>query len=162
MKTLTHLNLAICSSLTLALALVTCSLVPLQAQEPANRKIMMEGKMTESCQKMKQKKQEMMADMKAQDAKLTEAVAKMNNAPEDKKMSLMAAVITSIVEQQTAKHARMAKMQEEMMTHMMEHMQTGKESMAQCPMMKEMMERKGMKEKENKSGDDRKEHQNKK
>ncbi len=103
--------------------------------------------MMERCQKMKEQKQKMIADMKAQDAELTEAVAKMNRAPEDKKMSLMAAVITRMVEQQTAMHPRMAKMQEEMMKHMMQHMQMGKESMAQCPMMKEM---KGM---DNKSGD---------
>ena len=154
MKTQTNLNLAICSSL--ALALVIWSLVPLQAQEPAKGKKMMEGKMMESCQKMKEQKQKMMADMKAQDAELTEAVAKMNSAPEEQKMSLMAALITSMVEQQTAMHTRTAKMQEEMMTHMMEHMQMGKESMAQCPMMKEM---KGMKGMDNKSGDVQKEPQ---
>ena len=32
----------------------------------------------------------------------------------------------------------MMKMQEGMMSHMMEHMQAGKESMASCPMMKPM------------------------
>lgn len=162
MKTLTNLNLAIFSSLTLALALVVWSLVPLQAQEPAKGKKMTEGNMMESCQKMKEQKQKMMEDMKAQDAELAEAVARMNSAPEDNKMSLMAAVITQMVEQQTAKHARMAKMQEEMMTHMMQHMQMGKESMEQCPMMKEMMGKKGMKGmkgKDNKSGDVQKEPQ---
>lgn len=112
--------------------------------------------MMESCQKMKEKKQEMMADMKAQDAKLIEAVARMNSAPEDQKMTLMAALITSLVEQRSAMHTRTAKMQEEMMTHMMEHMQMGKESMAQCPMMK------GMKGMDNQSEDAHKEHQNKK
>ncbi len=112
--------------------------------------------MMESCQQMKEKKQELMADMKAQDAELTKAVAKINNAPEDQKMGLMAALITSMVEQRTDMHTRKAKMQEEMMSHMMEHMQMGKESMAQCPMMKRM---KGM---DNKSGDVHKEHQNKK
>ena len=156
MKTQTNLNLAICSSLALALALVTWSLVPVQAQEPAKGKKMTEGNMMESCQKMKQKKQKMMEDMKAQDAELAEAVARMNSAPEDKKMSLMASVMTQMVEQQTARHTRMAKMQEEMMTHMMQHMQMGKESMEQCPMMKEMMGKKG---KDNKSGDVQKEPQ---
>ena len=32
----------------------------------------------------------------------------------------------------------MMKMQKDMMTHMMEHMQAGKDSMAMCPMMKHM------------------------
>ena len=88
------------------------------------------------CQEMKEQKQKMMADMNAQDAELTEHVARMNSAPEDKKLSLIAAVVTRMVEQRTAMNARMAKMQEKMMKHMMEHMQMGKESMSQCPMMK--------------------------
>jgi hypothetical protein len=32
----------------------------------------------------------------------------------------------------------MMKMQQDMMGHMMEHMQAGKDSMASCPMMKKM------------------------
>ena len=50
-------------------------------------------------------------------------------------MSLMAAVITHMVEQRIAMDARKAKMEEKMMKHMMEHMQMGQESMKQCPMM---------------------------
>jgi hypothetical protein len=114
---------------------------------------MTEAKMTERCQEMKEQKQKMKEDMKAQDAQLTEQVAKMNSAPEDKKMSLMAAVITHMVEQRAAMNARKAKMEEEMMKHMMEHMQMGKESMSQCPMMK------GIKGMDDKSGDAHKKHQ---
>ena len=148
MKKQTHTNLLIRSSLALALALAIWS--PVQAQ-PAEG--MMEGKMMERCQEMKEQKQKMMADMKAQDAELTEQLAKMNSAPEDKKMGLMAAVLTHMVEQRTAMHARKAKMEEEMMQHMMQHMQMGKESMSQCPMMK------GMKDMKDKSASDHKEHQ---
>ena len=155
MKTQTNLNLVICSSFAFALALAIWSPIQSQAAEPADGKTM-DGKMMECCKEMKEQKQKMMADMKAQDAELTEEVAKMNSAPEDKQMSLMAAVITRMVEQRTAMHARMAKMQEEMMKHMMQHMQMGKKSMAQCPMMKEM---KGMKGIDAKSGDVQKEPQ---
>jgi hypothetical protein len=144
MKNRTNTNLVICSSLTLALALAIWSPVPVQSAEPAAGKMMMDGKMMERCQEMKAQKQKMMADMKAQDAELTEQVAKMNSAPADKKMSLMAAVITHMVEQRIAMDARMAKMQDEMMQHMMQHMQMGKDSMSQCPMMKGM---KGMDDK---------------
>jgi hypothetical protein len=56
----------------------------------------------------------------------------------------MAAVFTKMVEQRITMDARKAKMEEEMMKHMMQHMQMGKESMSQCPMMKGM---KGMDEK---------------
>lgn len=99
---------------------------------------MMEGKMMERCQAMMAEKQKLMADMKAQDAELTKEVAQMNSAPADKKMNLMAAVITRMVEQRTSMNMRMEKMQEAMMQHMMQHMQMGQESMSQCPMMKGM------------------------
>jgi uncharacterized protein (DUF2336 family) len=94
--------------------------------------------MMESCRQMKEKKQKMMEDMKAQDAQLTQQVADMNAAPEDKKVGLMAAVVTRMVEQRIAMDAQMAKMHEEMMQHMMQHMQMGKDSMSKCPMMKGM------------------------
>jgi hypothetical protein len=77
----------------------------------------------------------------------------MNSAPMDKKMNLMAAVITRMVDQRITMDARKAKMEEEMMQHMMQHMQMGKESMSQCPMMK------GMKGMDEKSGNAHKEHQ---
>ena len=93
------------------------------------------------CQAMKEQKEKMTADMKAQDAELTEQVAAMNNAPVDKKTDLMAAVVTHMVEQQTAMNARKAKMEEEMMRHMMQHMQMGKKSMDHCSMMRGMDEK---------------------
>ena len=99
---------------------------------------MMEDKMMERCQAMKEQKETMAADMKARDAELTAQVVKMNRAPEDNKLDLTAAAVTQMVEQRTAMNARMAKMQDEMMKHMMQHMQMGKASMAQCPMMKGM------------------------
>ena len=141
MKNHTNTNLVICSSIALALALAIWSPVPAQSTEAADGKMMMDGKMMERCQAMKEQKQKMMEDMKAQDAELTEQVAKMNSAPEGKKMRLMAAVITRMVEQRIAMDARMAKMQDEMMQHMMQHMQMGKDSMMQCPMMKGMADK---------------------
>ncbi len=145
-------NLLIRSSLALALALVVWSPVQARSDEPAEGKKMMEGKMMEGCKEMKAQKQKMKEDMKAQDTELTERVAKMNSAPEDKKLDLTAGVVTHMVEQRISMNARKAKMEEEMMKHMMEHMQMGKESMAQCPMMK------GMKDMDDKSGDTHKEH----
>lgn len=138
MKKQTHANILIRSSLALALALAIWSPVKAQAQsaEPAEGKMMTKSKMMEQCQEMKGHKQKMKEDMKAQDAELTNQISKMNSAPQDKKINLMAAVIT--------------RMEEQMMQHMMQHMQSGKESMSQCPMMKNMDE---------KSGDDHKEHQ---
>ena len=94
--------------------------------------------MMERCQEMKQQKQNMKDDIKAQDAQLTEQLADMNRAPEDQKTGLMAAAFTHMVEQRIAMDARKAQMEEAMKKHMMQHMQMGKESMSQCPMMKSM------------------------
>ena len=126
---------AMSSGLALALALAIWS--PLQAQtvEPQQAKSMMAAPMMDKCQEMKAQKQRMKEDMAAQEAQLTEQLTEMNRAPEDKKIGLMAAVVTHMVEQQISMHARKAKMEDEMMQHMMRHMQMGKESMAQCPMM---------------------------
>ncbi len=159
MKNLTNTNLIIRYSLAMALALAIWSPVPGRSAEPAEGKMMMQGKMREQCQEMKDQKQKMKEDMKAQDAELTEHVAKMNSAPADKQMAVMAALITHMVEQRIAMDARMAKMHEEMMQHMMQHMQMGKDSMSQCPMMKEMKGMKGMKEMDEKPVAAHKEHQ---
>ena len=153
MKKQTHTNLLIRSSLALALALAIWSPVPARSAESAEGEKMTEAKMMEQCQEMKAQKAKMKADMKAHDAQLTEQLAKMNRAPQDKKTDLLAAAVTHTVEQRIAMDARKAKMEEEMMKHIMQHMQMGKESMAKCPMMK------GMKGMDDKSGDAHKEHQ---
>jgi len=151
MQTRTTANLFIRSSLVLALALATWSLVQAQSAKPTQMKNMTEAKMMAQCQEMKEQKQKMKKDMEAQAAQLTEQLAKMNSAPEDQKMDLMASVLTLMVEQRIAMDERKAKMDDEMMQHMMQHMQMGKESMSQCPMMK------GMKGMDEKSGDTQKE-----
>ena len=153
MKNQTNMNLVIRSSLAVALALAVWSPIQAQSGEPARVKNTAAAKMMERCQEMKEQQQKMKEDMKAQDAQLTEHLAEMNRAPEDKKMDLMAAVITQMVEQRIAMDARKAKMEDEMMQHMMQHMQMGKESMSQCPMMK------GMKGTEEKPAGAHKEHQ---
>jgi uncharacterized protein YhaN len=109
MKKQTHTNLIIRSSLALALVLAIWLPVQSRSAEPVEGKNMTEAEMMERCQEMKEQKQKMMADMKAQDAELTEQVARMNSAPEDKKLGLLAAVVTRMVEQRTAMNARMAK-----------------------------------------------------
>jgi len=152
MKLQTPTALIIRSSIALALALAIWSPVQAQSAAPTEGKKMMAGKMMEGCQEMKQAKQKMMEEMKAQDAELTKLVAAMNSAPEARKLGLTANVITRMVEQQSAMHTKHEAMQAKMMQHMMGHMEMGKESMAQCPMMK------GMKGMDEKSGDAHKAH----
>jgi hypothetical protein len=151
MKKQTNMNLAIRSSLALALALAVWCPVQARSAEPAEGKTIMETKMMERCQAMKEKKEKMMADIKAQDAELTVQVAKMNSAPADKKMDLMAGILTQMAERRIAMDARKAKMEEEMIQHMMQHLQMGRQSISHCPMMKTM---KGM---DDKTGDAQKE-----
>jgi nitrogen fixation/metabolism regulation signal transduction histidine kinase len=153
MKNQTNPHLVIRSSFVLALALAIWFPVQAQSAAPAEGTNMTEATMMERCQEMKEQKQKMMEDMKAQDAQLMEQLTEMNSAPKDKKIGLMAAILTHMVEQRIAINARKAKMDDEMMKHMMQHMQMGKESMAQCPMMK------GMKDMDDKSKGAHKEHQ---
>ena len=140
MRIQTNTTFAIRSSLALALALAICSPVHAQSPDPTEGKTMTAATMMERCQKMKQQKQDMKDDIKAQNAQLTGQLANMNRAPEDQKTGIMAAVLTHMVEQRIAMDARKAQMEEAMMQHMMQHMQMGKESMSQCPMMKGMEE----------------------
>lgn len=146
MKKQTLTNFLIRFTLALALTMAIWSPLQTQAAEPVKGKSTTDSKMMEGCQEMMKKKQEMMAEIKAQDVELAAQVEKMNSATADKKLDLTAAVVTRLVEQRAAMHAKRAEMQEEMMTHMMRHMQMGKESMSQCPMMKGMGGMKEMKE----------------
>ena len=92
---------------------------------------MMEGKMMESRQKM-------MADISAQNKELTDLVASINSAPDDKKVPLLARAVTLLVEQRVAMDARRSKMADSMMKHAMWHMQMNREGMDSCPMFMNM------------------------
>lgn len=92
--------------------------------------------MMERCREMMGHKQAMQADQKAQDDALTAKIAEMNSASEAQKLGLLASAVTQMVEQRAAMNAHKAKMDEEMMQHMMLHMRMGPECLAQCPMMK--------------------------
>ena len=138
MKNRTNTYTAVRSSLALAIALTMGTAVRAQSAQPTEEKTPTAAAMMERCQEMKEQKQKLKEDMKAQDAQLTEQLVEMNRAPKDKKVGLMATALTGMVQQRIAMDARKAKMEDEMMQHMMQHMQMGKESMSQCPMMKSM------------------------
>lgn len=140
MKNQTNTSLVIHSSLALALALLIWSPSQVTSAEGEEEK---KTTPNQNCQIMKDQIMKVMTDTKTQDAQLTTLVAGMNSATQDKKVDLMAAIVTRMSEQQTAMHARKADMEKNMAQHMMGHMEMGKESMSQCPMMK----MKGMDEK---------------
>ena len=68
---------------------------------------------------------QMMANAKDQDAELDKLVAEMNNAPTEKKLDAIAAVLTKLVEQRKALHEQMQKMMSA----------NDKEGMGMCRMM---------------------------
>lgn len=139
----TRNSLVIGFSFALALVLAIGSAVNAGPSAPTGGMQMTETQMKDHCKEMMEQKKKLAADVKSQDTELTETVAKMNRTVGDKQMTLMATAITQLVEHQVAMDQRKAKMEDEMMAHMMGHMQMGKDSMAQCPMMKGMKEMDG-------------------
>ncbi len=94
--------------------------------------------MAAKCQAMMADQEKMMAEMKAADQRLDDLVARMNAASGTEKADATAAVVNEMVTQRRTMRDAMMKMQHGMMAHTMEHMQAGKDSMAMCPMMKQM------------------------
>ena len=87
---------------------------------------------------MMAEREKMMTEMKAADQRLDDLVVKMNTASGTEKMAATAAVVSEMVTQRRKMRDGMMKMQEDMMGHMMQHMQAGTASMASCPMMKQI------------------------
>ena len=129
-------------------ALVTSAVPVLAAQAPqpphhaATEKAKPPSDMAAKCQAMMAEREQMMTDTKAADRRLDDLVAKMNAASGMEKTAAIAAVVTEMVAQRRTMRDGMMKMQHGTMGHMMEHMQAGKDSMAMCPMMKQMGEMK--------------------
>jgi hypothetical protein len=110
-----------------------------QASKPmAMAKATPESGMAAKCQAMMADHEKMMTEMKAADERLDDLVAKMNAASGMEKADATAVVVNEMIAQRKAMQNGMLKMQQVMMGHMMEHMQAGKDSMAMCPMMKQM------------------------
>ncbi len=135
----------IVSAMVAGCAAVVISAVPgLAAQAPhevhhaAAAKVKPATAMDAKCQDMMAGHEKMMADMKAADQRLDGLVATMNTASGAEKMAATATVVTEKVTQDRTMREAAMKMQHEMMGHMMEHMQAGKDSMASCPMMNQM------------------------
>ena len=125
------------SIIALVLALAIPGSLHAQSATPGKAQMgKMPAGMMEGCEAMKAQKQKMQADMKAQDTQLLGDITQLKTAPDKQKVSLIAGVLSRMVEQRLAMDERKAQMEQQMMQHMMQHMQMGKESMAGCPMMK--------------------------
>lgn len=99
------------------------------------------------CQAMATTRAQMMARMTEADAALATLVEQMNASAGQKKVDVMADLLSQLVAQRKGMHEHMMPMHEQMMQHMIEHMAASMpedmrksmhESMQQCPMMKGM------------------------
>ncbi len=109
---------------------------PMPPHQMSDQMKMPSADMAAKCKAMMAEHDKMTAANKAADERLDGLVVKMNAASAAQKPAATAIVVTEIVTQRHAMHAGMMKMQQGMMTHMMEHMAEGKDSMVMCPMMK--------------------------
>ena len=137
MKTITTVVVAGC---TAAVISMTPGLVA-QAHDPqhaAADKAKPATGMAAKDHAMMAERDKMMAAMKVADQRLDSLVAAMNTASGMAQTTATATVVTEMVAQSRTMREGMMKMQQSMMPHMMEHMQEGKDSMASCPMMKQM------------------------
>ena len=127
-----------CAAVVMSAAPGLAAQAPHTAHQMPAAKAKPASAMDVKCQAMMAEKDKMMADMKAADERLDGLVATMNTASGADKPVATAAVVTEMVTQNRAMRDGMMKMHQDMMGHMMEHMQAGKDSMASCPMMKQM------------------------
>ncbi len=132
----TNMKVLVGSSLALGLALAVWSPLQAQSADTTDGAVLTDAQLATHCKEMKEARTKLRDDAKAQDALLTQELAAMNGAPDDKKVGLMAALLTRVIEQRIAMDTRRTKMEDGMMHHMMQHIQTGKDSMPRCPMMK--------------------------
>jgi hypothetical protein len=130
--------MAACAAVVISAVPGLAAQTPQTPQHPATDKATPPSGMAAKCQAMMAEREKMMADMKAADQRLDDLVAKMNSASGTEKVAATAAVVTEMVTQRRTMRDGMMKMQHGMMGHTTEHMQAGKDSMAMCPMMKQM------------------------
>jgi len=140
-KRIVSAMMAGCAAVIISAAPVLAAQSPHDPQHAATNQAKPAPEMTAKCQAMMAEREKMMTDMKAADRRLDDLVVKMNAASGVEKMTATAAVVTEIVSDRRTMRDGAMKMQHDMMAHMMEHMQAGNDSMAMCPMMKEMNDR---------------------
>ncbi len=130
--------------ITIALALACLAAAPLaQASELTPPGTITTASLMQHCTEMQTQRQQLMADQQSQDTALTEQVTAMNRAAESQKLGLLAAVVTRMSAQRIAQDAQRMKMGEQMMQHLMQHLQMGGDSLSGCPMMKATMAMRG-------------------
>ena len=130
--------LAGCSAVLISTTAGVTAQMPQMAKPAVAAQAKPNPAMEAKCQAMMAGHDKMMADMKVADQRLDGLLAKMNGAKGMDQPPATAVVVTEMVTQHRTMRDAMMKGDHDKMTHMMEHMQAGKDSMASCPMMKKM------------------------
>ncbi|MDP3720377.1 MAG: hypothetical protein Q8T13_21655 [Acidobacteriota bacterium] len=138
MKSIATVVMAGCVAVVISAAPGFAAQTPQEHQHAATDQAKPASGMAAKDHAMMAEREKMMADMKAADQRLTDLVTRMNSASGAEQTTAIAAAVTEMVAQSRSMREGMMKMQQGMMPHMMEHMQEGKDSMAMCPMMKQM------------------------
>ena len=112
----------------------------LTAAEP----MMNDAQMMNQCTKLQAHRQHIAEDLKAEDEELAARVVQLNAAPADTKITELSVIVTRLVAQRTVTHARQSQIEQEMMQHLLHHLQMGKSSLAACPLLKSTMDLKGI------------------
>ena len=111
-----NIRVLVLSALTVALALSFGTLGSMTAaQSPALQPSAQAGGRTDGMADMMKMHEQMMADMRAADARLEGLVKEMNSASGNAKVPAIAAVVTELVQRQKAMHEQMGQMHEHMM-----------------------------------------------
>ena len=138
MKTIVTATMAASAAVVMSAVLAFAVQMPQEHKHAATAKAEPHSGMSAKCQAMMAEQEQVMTDVKAADQRLDDLVAKMNAASGMDKVAATATVVTELVTQRRTMQDGIAKMQHGMMGHMVEHMEAGKDSMAMCPMMKQM------------------------
>ena len=138
LKRIVTAMMAGCTAVVISAAPGLSAQTPQEHQHAATDKAKEGSGMEAKCHAMMAEREKMMTAMKAADQRLDDLVVKMNTASGMEKTAATANVVTEMVTQRRTMRDDTMKMQEGMMSHMMEHMQAGTASMAMCPMMKQM------------------------
>jgi hypothetical protein len=141
-KRITSAVLGGCAAVVISTTSGVAAQMPPMQKPPMAKPAMVQAKpdaaMEAKCQAMMAEHEKMMADMKEADQRLDGLVTKMNATKGMDLAPATADVVTEMVTQHRTMRDAMMKGEHDMMMHMMEHMQAGKDSMASCPMMKKM------------------------
>ena len=110
MKYQNNSNLVVFFSLAVAVAMVAALWLPAQFRSAKTT----DGKMMTGSEAMQEQRAKVMAVINAQDSQLAGKIYEMNNAAADKKLDLMAAIVTQMAAQRTDMNARMETMHKAM------------------------------------------------